>query len=71
MGVYGRAMAIAFGGLAGGGIGFYWRETYMLKVTQDKRTILEGQLNELVKSRKEKETELQSKRLMQNEQKGR
>lgn len=61
MGVFGRALAIALGVLAGGGIGFYWRETYMLKASQDKRSVLEEQLNTLVSSRKEMENTLQSK----------
>lgn len=62
MGVFGRAFAIAVGVLAGGGIGFYWRETYMLKASQDKRSALEEQLNTLKESRKEKENALQNKR---------
>ena len=62
MGVFGRAAAISVGVLIGGGIGFYWRETYMLKASQDKRTDLEKQLRTLIQSRKERENTLRSKR---------
>lgn len=62
MGVVGRVLAISIGVLAGGGLGFYWLETYMLKFSQDKKSDLEEQLNVLMKSRKEKENALQSKR---------
>ena len=55
MGVFGRATAITIGILIGGGIGFYWRETHLLKVNIEKRIKLEEQLKELTKSRTEKE----------------
>lgn len=60
MGIFGRAVAIAVGVLLGGGLGFYWRETYLLKHSQDKRSDLEKQLTILAKSRKEKEFMLQN-----------
>ena len=63
MGVIGKTLAISIGVLAGGGLGFYWRETYMLKTSQEKKSRLEEQLNLLMKSRKEKEKMLQNKRL--------
>lgn len=62
MGIYGRALAISIGVLTGGGLGFYWRETYVLKTSQLKRSELEEQLNVLIKSRREKENTLQNKR---------
>ena len=55
MGTFGRVAAISTGVLAGGGIGFYWRETYMLKARKEKIAALEAQLNILKKNRKEKE----------------
>lgn len=55
MGVFGKAMAIASGILICGGVLFYWRETYALKVSEERKIELEKQLKELTKSRLEKE----------------
>ena len=62
MGIFGRALAISIGVLAGGGFGYYWMEKYMVKTSQDKRSELEEQLAALTRMRKEKEHTLQNKR---------
>lgn len=55
MGIFGRGVAIVLGTFVGGGLGFYIRETYMLKVKKKTRSELEGELTILTKSREEKE----------------
>lgn len=55
MGIFGRGVAIVLGTFVGGGLGFYVRETYMLKVNKKTRSELEGELTILTKSREKKE----------------
>lgn len=55
MNVFGKAAAIIAGILIGGGIGFYWRETYWLDFNREKKNELEVKLKELTVSRKQKE----------------
>lgn len=54
MSIVGKTLAIIAGALIGGGLGFYWRETYWLDINQKRKLELEVQLKELAKSRKEK-----------------
>lgn len=59
MGLFARAMAISFGILGGGGIGFYYQETYHAAAVEKKCDKMEEQLQELVRIRKGKEARLQ------------
>lgn len=55
MGVFLRVMIITAGGLFGGLLGFYWREKYLIDPKRARKTELQGQLQQLTKSRIEKE----------------
>ena len=55
MSVFTRVMFVTGGGLFGGLLGFYWREKYLIKAKEEKRTRLQEQLQQLTKSRMEKE----------------
>ena len=46
----------------GGGLGFYLKETYFLRVKEKKCAELEGELQELVRTRKNKEELLRTRR---------
>ena len=59
MGLFARAMAISFGILAGGGVGFYYRETYHAAAVENKCDKAEARLRELVMIRKSKEKRLE------------
>ena len=61
MGVLLKATVIVVGALIGGGIGFYWRETYWLDENKKKKNELEMKLEGLVLSRKQKEDSIQNK----------
>ena len=62
MGMFGKAMAISVGVVVGGGLGFYLKETYFLRMKEKKCAQLEGELQELVRSRKIKEELLRTRR---------
>ncbi len=55
MSVFFRVVVVTAGGLLGGILGFYWREKYLIKPKEEKRSELQKQLKELTKSRLEKE----------------
>ena len=59
MGLFARAMAISFGILGGGAVGFYYRETYHAAVVENKCGKTETRLRELVRIRKSKEKRIQ------------
>ena len=59
MGLFARAMAISFGILAGGAVGFYYRETYHAAAVENKCDKAEARLRELVRIRKSKEKRLE------------
>ena len=60
MGIWGRAVAISSGGLAGLGLGFYLKENYYLKRNKAKRDRLMAELDQLRAIRKRKTEKLQS-----------
>ena len=55
MGVFARVMAVSFGVLGGGAVGFYYRETYHANFLENKCTEVEARFRELVRIRKSKE----------------
>ena len=62
MGIFGKAMAISVGVVVGGGLGFYLKETYFLRVKEKRCAELEGELQELARTRKSKEELLKTRR---------
>ena len=60
MGMLGRGVVITCGVFAGGGIGFYLKETYYVRRRRDKCFELEGELKALTDTRKAKEEQLKS-----------
>lgn len=60
MTVSGKAVAVVAGLFIGGGIGFYWRQTYWLDASRQRKYELEAKLSHLVESRKGKEDYLQN-----------
>ena len=60
MGIFGKAMAISVGVVVGGGLGFYLKETYFLRMKEKRCAELEVELQELVRTRKSKEELLQT-----------
>ena len=55
MGMLGKVVAISGGVFAGGGLGFYLKETYYLRLKREERSRLEEEWMELVRARKDKE----------------
>ena len=62
MGIFGKAMAISVGVVVGGGLGFYLKETYFLRMKEKRCAELEVKLQELIRIRKRKEELLQTRR---------
>ena len=62
MGMVGRAVAISTGVFFGGGIGFYLKETYYVRVKEKRCAQLEVELHELIRTRKRKEELIQTRR---------
>ena len=58
----GRALAIIIGGLGGGGLGFYYKETYWAKRKEAERKKLKEELHRLSQERVEKEKMLANNR---------
>lgn len=58
MGTFGKVMAITLGVFAGGGYGFYWKETTGRERMEAQRAELERELAALERERREKEDRL-------------
>ena len=63
MGTVGRAVAIGTGVFLGGGIGFYLKETYYVRIKEKKCAELEAKLQELIRTRKRKEELLRTRKI--------
>lgn len=59
--VFTKAFAMGIGGLIGGGISLYWKETYMVDVYNKELEDLEDELEKLKQIRQEKERLLREK----------
>ena len=62
MGMLGKFVVISCGVFIGGGIGFYFKETYYVRLRRDKCYKLQEELKTLSDSRKSKEQQLESLR---------
>lgn len=60
MGLLGKVVIISCGVFIGGGIGFYLKETYYVKLKRDRCYQLQEELKGLSNIRKEKEKQLNS-----------
>ena len=57
-----KALSITIGSLVGGGIAYYWRETYSVKAYKKELEELEDELERLKKLKKEKMQQLQERK---------
>lgn len=55
MSIFGRVVAISVGALGGGGLGFWYRETYWCTRKEIERQKLEEELKRLIELRRDKE----------------
>lgn len=60
MGILGKVVFISCGAFLGGGVGFYLKETYYVRMKKDKCTELQKQWKDLSDIRKAKEKQLSS-----------
>ncbi len=61
MGLTSRVLGISAGVFIGGGLGFYWRETYYVRRMEERARTMEGDLVQLRERRRKMEMLLRKK----------